>query len=186
MLCCARSSLHGACLGNRTHSCPSTSAWSILLGLAQYRARRCSHQCCTSHSYHAFHLRPFCLLSWGSFTFFSFCLMSEDIEALVSRVAFLLRVTTGAKNPNIWTLLFPTILLSCLLRQFTKNQIPLQGFSHPDLSMAYKEQFLLLFQSLSLVSMKVILWRLFWMIKGSPPPKPPFLRKINSGNHLAN
>lgn len=160
--CYTRSCLHGACLGNRTHSCPSASAWSILLGLAQYRVWRCSHQYCTSHSYHAFHLRHFCLLSWGRFTFFSFCLMSEDIEALVSKAAFLLSVRTGAKNPNIWTLLVPTILLSCLLRQFTKNQISLQGFSHPDLSMAYKEQFLLLFQSLSLVSIKVIiLWRLF-------------------------
>lgn len=61
--CCARSCLHGACLESRTHSYPSTLAWSILMCLAQYRAWRCSHQCCTSHYCSAFHLRDLCLLS---------------------------------------------------------------------------------------------------------------------------
>lgn len=36
--CCARSWLHGACLENRTHSCPCASAWSILMCLTQYSA----------------------------------------------------------------------------------------------------------------------------------------------------
>lgn len=88
--------------------------------------------------------------------------MSEGIEAPATKVTCLLSARTGAKNPNIPT---PSKALpldsslpyhpAFLLRQFTKNQISLQGFSQPDLWRVYKEPFLLLFHSLSLVFMKV-------------------------------
>lgn len=129
--------------------------------------------------------------------FFSFCLMSEETEVSGTKATCLLSVRTGAKNPNIMTpsralpldSFVPTILLSCLLRQFTKSQISLQGFSHPDLQRAGEEQFLHISQVALSQPLSIVRGRRYFRgvcvcvcvclldAKGSPPSKTSFKKE---------